>query len=634
MILTKQSHLFSISIVFVSYSFWKVFTFTHPYPSFYLNFIFFIQFFIVLLGFLFSLKLGRIFLVTIALCGTRVWNLFFDESVQIITNAPSFIGGIVGIYLKYLIENYKFSKNKNFYNSTYQLNLVYLSLVFFLFILGLERFLVYYNFPFLKELSLQELLYTPNLYSKQAFAYSIDLLSGLVFPILFFIIDEMYFPKKQRQHYLYGLIFTFCIQTIVILIQTFWDLNFLAKYTNNAPNLGRVTGLFRDAGSSSFIFPILILMIFYNFFYFKKKYYMVYLFLFISIILGLKQGRLYWFLIILGFIWIIIQHKDKIIKINKYFLIYLSLSLIVIGVYFIIKKTYNVDEHRFFLNKLAFLDFLTQPLFGKGVTHIPVSLDQGIIPIPTSYQTVDNPSLFLGIFSDTGILGGIVISLLIYYYFRLYNCLFSIFLLFFSSFVGYHVVHPDSAFWILLILSHINKKNKFPYNQFNWIGYSIFKISLSFIIPIFLAYKNEKPSPEFRYEVTGIYQDQVFERNIIADEQVKKIGIDSYHNFLGSVRWKLKEDLEFISPRFFLSKATKKESLNLRLSFLDKQKKLLEQKIITISKENLFNQKVFLPKDSYYLQVDEFSQTNKIEIFGKHIYSLDTKSFNSLREFN
>jgi hypothetical protein len=296
----KTSILTFFSLSCLGILFWKVFVFTHPYPNYYLNFIFFIQFIPVVFSYIISLKLGRIVLIVFALCGTRIINQALDPSIEIITNAPVFIGGLFGVFLRNVLMKFPSQPNNGLRNKDSEYMFL-ISILIFLIILGFNRFLIYYNYPYLNTLPIQELLFTPSLYSKQAFAYSVDLLSGLIFPLLYFIFEKQYFPSKIKIHYLHGIFWTLLIQSIVILIQYFYNINFLADHTNHAPTFQRVTGLFRDAGSASFIFPCMLLFFFREVLKrVKRKQYYFLFFLINGTILGLSQGRLYWLLWIFG----------------------------------------------------------------------------------------------------------------------------------------------------------------------------------------------------------------------------------------------------------------------------------------------------------------------------------------------
>lgn len=637
---------------FFSLGFWQVFAFTHPYPSRYLNFIFFAQFLLVFLSFLYSLKIGRVILIILAFSGTRILNLYFDHSIEIITNAPSFIGGVFGIFIRTLIERKKTNKDYSLSLPKIKSQIFSISILFFFSILGLERFLFYYNFPYIKEINIQELLITPNLYSKQAFGYSVDLLSGLIFPCLFFIFEGFHFPLKRRNHYLLGIIWTLVLQSLVIFAQSFWDISFLADHTNNAPVFQRVTGLFRDAGSAAFVFPCMALVLLQTYLSIQKKKYTIYiilLFITFSILLGFHQGRLYWILLISGLLWIGFQKRKELLKIPfrfKLLLYALSFTCIFIAGSIIKLKTPNLgysldakkieslDSVRFFLNKTAFYDFLSHPWFGNGVAHLPTSLDNPRHSVPNSDKIIDNPSLFLGILGDTGILGGIVVLIWIFYHIYFYNSMFSMFLIGLSGFIGYHVIHPDSAFWILLSCGHLQRRTRSFNDIPPWTYSIVFFISTLFMIHILSSGKTEKKGPEFRFQVNGIYQDFAFQRGIPADESFQKLGITSYHNFRGSVKWKLKSGLNSIAPRIFLSEATKQKEMTLKLSFLDGQDQLLDTRLISLSKTQIEIPKLSIPKGSYYLRVDELDEVQKIILSGKHIYSIDINCFNEIRELH
>jgi hypothetical protein len=321
----------------------------------------------------------------------------------------------------------------------------------------------------------------------------------------------------------------------------------------------------------------------------------------------------------------------------KWFFFLLVFTIVLFGTNFIIRKTPHItslhleslDKNRFFLNKIAFQDFLDSPFFGKGIAHLPTSLTDPTHSIPNPEKIIDNPSFPLGIMGDTGIIGSLVIILWILYNLKYYQSFFSFYLLFLSGFIGYHIVHPDNAFWILLSFSHIHSRSKI-YNTKT--HYPIFILSTLYLFhTTYLYFKNPK-GPEYRYEINQVYQNFAFQKDIEANEILKQTGISSYHNFKGRVKWKLKTDLDSIHLRMFLTQATKQSNLRLKMQILDNQNLSLEEKILTISKTEYSTISLTFPKNAYYLQIDELDDNMKTILSGKHIFSVDSAHFNAKRE--
>jgi hypothetical protein len=650
-------HIIKLTLLWVlSLVLWKIFVFSHPYPNRILETYFIFQYIISALGFLHSSKLGRIFVVILALCTTRVFGLGYPPPNELITNAPVFIGGIFGIGLKVIMDQWSqspFEKSireragfrKNL-DKSFDWNF-YLSIIGFFLVLGLDRFLVYYNAPFLIELNQQELLYNPNFYSKQLFAYSIDLLSGLVFPVLFFMADEKTFPKNRASEFSLGVLWSLAIQATIILIQTYIDISFLQGNTNNAESYFRASGLFRDAGSASLILPCLLVVTLDYIFKIKWQWSPVYnllLFFLIGIILGYAQGRSYWVVLSLGYLWVTLKNSESLPFNNfrfKIFIISLLSFILIFSGHKIFQKHpnllndiqernwINLDSNRFFLNKVGLYEFRESPWFGNGVASIPVALSNPSHPIPNPEKIIDNPSFYLGILNDIGIIGIIVVLIWTFYHYLLFRSKLALFLLFIVGFSGYHVVHPDSAFWLLLFNGALfPRKGHYPQLQIK-LTFLVALISFLFLGNIFFKLKNGESGPEFRYSINNKYQDYIYENNIPAlDDTLLNYGIRKYHNLKGSRIWKLKPDVKKLSLRLFLSSATRQSKLTLKISFYTKEKVILDEMKMELEKWKPYLEIITLPEKTYYIRIDEIGKKGEPILSGNHIYSIDAENIN------
>jgi hypothetical protein len=186
----------------------------------------------------------------------------------LITLMGVFLGGVFGNFTRETIT-YLRNRKSNLQNTDTEYlplltNPLFL-LISFLLILTLDRFLILFNAPYLKGFGILETMYVKGVSSKEAFALSMETLTHLLFPLLYFYSEELREEDKGNSKGLEtrSVYRTLGIHFGIMLLQIFWNRNFLATNTNLSLEANRVMGLFRDSGSSTWIVPILC-FIFYK----------------------------------------------------------------------------------------------------------------------------------------------------------------------------------------------------------------------------------------------------------------------------------------------------------------------------------------------------------------------------------
>ncbi|MDX1958963.1 MAG: O-antigen ligase family protein [Leptospiraceae bacterium] len=631
----------------------QVFYFGHPIPKNKFYSIILSQFLFSLIPYFFNISLGRIFTVIGCLCLTRLGTIL-GITDGFITNAGFILGASVGLGFRQLV-----SKNQNNDSNKISEIPITFGILFFLLVLTLDRFLILFNAPYFRGLGIVELFYFKGISSRILFGYSIDLILGIFLPLVYFFIEERYakdlniLSKDLKK----GLWMSFFIQVIVILIQTFVDIDFLSQGTNQAAALGRATGLFRDTGSAAFIISIVAIFIFNERLKQitepKIKFMNIIFMIVMLALIGFRLGRLYWFTIIVLFTMILfnIIKRKQIDRVH--FLGLLLVSLIIIStivIYLPIKykfyeslnhykasetvlgKISSIDPNRFYLNRVAWKLFTESPIFGNGVSSVLTNLLDSNFVIENALDIKDNAgNFFLGILSDIGVLGALVCG--IWFLWNVYqrnswkHCL----LLLPGFCFGYHIVHPDSSFFVILFLTSISPIQRNPNKLLQYSRLLCFGISFCFFIHGLVQIQFEGKGPEFRELTIGSYQLFAYElnRTTVLDGNTIQV-----HNFKGKTIWKLaKDQKEKIRLNVVLTESTKKNFLRLKYSFLDKNQIPIEDMIVTAYKSKILEQEFKRPLSSEFLQVEELDENDIPKFFGDTIFSVLASSFNGKNEF-
>jgi hypothetical protein len=613
------------------------------------------------------------------LCLSRL-SYFGAGEMSIVTNAGIFFGSITGFTAKIILSysslspiskniNQKFQFASGLFKMQY--SHIYFGMIAMLICLTIERFIYLFNAPFFREMGIQELFYLPGLSSTSAFGLSMDIIIGILFPIIYLYVEESsFFNQTNFSRDLFtGLKYTFVIQISVILVQTFYDIHFFAQYTNQSDTFDRATGFFRDTGSATLITAVGLL-----FFYQKKletlqkinsKYIIFSLlaFLFICVI-GWKMGRFYWLYIFLLFPILFLRHSYKLnkeigVSKNFYKLTLSSLLLLIISIFLFVnysplknridenianfhdkqsleEKFAAIDPPRYFLNKASLKLFTDSPVFGNGFSSLMVELGDPNFPIINPKHYRDNSGNFLlGLLADVGFLGAVVPIMWILgnLYFRK-NYLIQLMLIPTYMF-GYHIVHPDSAFFLLLLTSSISpskRENNYFSTAINWVSVLI---GLCFLGNLTSKVQKEERGPLFRYDKIGNYQmfpyelNRTAEKSILGEGEKQKI---EYHNFRGKVIWKLGESV-LLKPSAFLSDSTSKSYLRQKWTFLDKHQLPMENNIIIIERYKVSSNEWAIPINAEFLQVEELDENDKPKLYGDTIFSVLKERFGTHNEF-
>ena len=639
----------------IGYYFTVFFRFCHPFPKSEFYITLGIQFVIPFAAYLISSRFGRITTIICALLFVRVAPISGMQS-PLITLMGVFLGGVIGNFTRETITYFRSRKSNLQETDTKYLpllaNPVFL-LILFLLVLTLDRFLMLFNAPYLKGFGILETMYVKGVSSKEAFALSMETITHLLFPLLYFYSEELREEDKVeiRNDWKLGAFIALGINIGIMLLQIFWNRNFLATNTNLSLEANRVMGLFRDSGSSTWIVPILCFL-FCKDLFLKKKYFPLFLIIAIQFIIAPYQGRGFWLLLLVGIVFLLYsiweENQERIPSVNRLWVI-LAFSLFLIILYQIPRTTDStfdkllqipikftsmvqagdnpllaVDSQRYYFNLAAWKVFLQNPLFGDGVGSFIVNLKDPTLGLFIPENKIDNPSLLMGILSEIGIVGLILIILYVVVTVSIRENILLLILFLLSLSFGYHIVQPDGGFVVLLVL---------------FIGFTQrikadvdYKIRITMIIlilfillhSVFKAIRQDR-LPEFRKAKLNSFQ-------LLAYEQKRGDVNNQYHIFKGKTIWTL-AGADGIELDAFLDNSTSKKTLLQKWTVLDKNRKPISDLEITIEK-NKSNLNLFrIPDNGYYLQVEELDEKGKSQFYGDVPFCVPVIHFTEKNEF-
>ncbi len=614
----KKIRILFVFILFYIYK--DIFQYTHPIENTKYNFFFLSTFGIGFLPYLISEKFGRILTILTAISLTRLLPIL-GISDNFICNFPIFFGAITGVLFK--------NKNKLEYSNI-------LILILFLNFLLIERFFVYFNFPYLNGYSLQETFYNSEILSKTAYAISVEIIYSIYFPLFWIYLDN----EKNKKDYLIGIFFLILINLPILSIQKFISPNFLMEQTNLSLEVGRQPALLRDSSSSSVILSISFFLIllniktilpiidFSNQWIKKNKFIFIILiiyFIYYFLIIFTTQGRTSLLILFFGMLISLLKYKNYI---SKKFKIYSTIFIIISFCFLIYKldkpeirnkfqyqkieniETFlkSVDPPRFYLNLISLELFLEKPFFGNGIGSFIPELKDTTREKTNPFKLIDNPgSFYSGILFEIGIFGTIFLVL------NLGKKLIrvEIFLLMFTFLIGYHLVHPDVAFFCIILffgLGHEEKKNNYKLYLSNLIFFL-------FLIQLLYNFYCRENLFEFRKKQTLNYQLNNYSET------------NNHFIFKGNLIWKTENKNKF-NLEFCLDNSTKRENANFKINFLNIEKKIIHQESLLIKKEE--NQKI---------EINLKDIANSIEIFERDRFRdftpilIPKKYFNQRNEF-
>lgn len=665
----------SICLVLTQFHF-----FANPVLSEEYNGVFYFQFLLVFSGYCISLRLGRILLISGVFLLSRLSSFAYPGSSLLVVGGL-FTGGIFGLACKIYID---YSRISPFVRSihdrfTFTRGLersgtvwVYLPILLFLSVLLLGSFVRFFHFPLLTSTDIQDYFYFPNQSSRSLYSVSANIILPMIYALLYFYAEERSFSNYNQgafRDFGEGILYTFAIQSIVIFIQTFISINFLAQGTNNAPELGRITGLFRDAGSATWMYPLLLI---YSLHYAVKELsinhprHIVFLslaLLTLGGILGYKQGRAYNLILFSSFILFHINNLSRY-KNNLGFwkmIGYVSLLIFAsVGAFYIfarysnegklwsllltlstpegmVTKISNLDPPRTFLNQVALQNFQDFPFLGAGVGSVTIQLKSPIFTLPNPTGIVDGPgSFYTGILGDTGLLGttilifwvGLQIYLRGHFSYVLYFVVPMIF--------GYHISHPDGAVFILLLISPMHRLKILPQGRSKFLSMGLALLTLFFLIKPLMTLYNEKKVPLFREEVNSLYQISYYSRGkkIISNLFSSSSNINSeemiYHSFRGKLIWKIGTAGK-VKTCMFLGEETKLETIRIRWSFLDDNYTENGHQDISIFKFDLVST-IAVPESTSFVRVEELDPSD-FPVNRGTIYNVKADCFSDKNEF-
>jgi hypothetical protein len=657
----------------------RIHHFANPVPTKIYYSIIIFEFLISFVAYSISLKWGRISIVLGVLLFNRLASFAYTD-IDLIITGGFFWGGTTGLLFRIFLD---FSNYSPFISSIHErfvfsrsfekikFNLAYPGVIFFLFVLITNSFLEIYPFPYLNGMDFQESFYLPDLPSRAAFSIPVNIISNLAFVLIYFYVEEKTYRDYYRaafRDFSQGLMIALVIHAIVIFIQSFISLDFFNNGTNLSAEKNRVTGLFRDAGSATWIFP---LMVSYSIYYIIKEYNITkYKYIFILIIgffilgsmIGFKQGRAYLIILTVSMLLLFLRSLKMYwnrVNSKKVILLGISSSFVVLIAFFLflqytaggkllntfeefyrsdtfIEKIKNSDPNRYFLNQVALWNFEKKPIFGGGVGVVTLSLKNPDLPIVHTVPMVDGPgSFYTGILSDIGIIGTIVVllwlSVQLYYRKNLFNLFFLVIPLLF----GYHITHADGAFFILLFLAPLNRIRRNLSSYSIKVNYAIFIFSVLFLIYGVISKVFQDNGNSFRYENLGKYQlfnftanNAVSSNNFYPEKENVPI---SYYTFKGSI-YQRSTIVGKVNSCAFLGRETKLMKLILKYSYFDKDKKILSYETISLEKFKL-NAFLNIPENTSYIKIEELDENGNWKMIRGTIFSIVSDCYNSTNEF-
>jgi hypothetical protein len=645
------------SLTLIGYYWILFFRFCHPFPKSEFFTVVGIQLGITFVSYLISERIGRIMVI---ICGLTLVRLAPISGMQspIITLMGVFLGGVFGNFAREILIYYRNRKSNLQNTDTNYLPLLanpLLILIIFLLILTLDRFLIYFNAPYSKGFGILETMFVKGVSSKEAFALSMETITHLLFPLLYFYSENLRSVDKEeiRRDWKLGILIGIGIQFGIMLLQVFWNRNFLAGNTNLSLEANRVMGFFRDSGSATWIIPVLCFIFYKDLLSTKRFFYIPLVFLIVlQMLIAPYQGRGFWLLFLLGLLFLLIMIWDKNRKRLpgfSHYLALLALCLFVIILYQIPKPPDSTlsklltiptkvislalagenpilafDPHRYYFNLSALKVFLENPFFGSGIGSFIVNLKDPTLALFIPDNKIDNPSFFLGILSEVGFFGVILLILYTVITISIRENLFLFVLLIPALSFGYHVVQPDGGFAILLILlvgfkEKVDKDKKYR-----------LRITMSILILLFLIHTvvqviKQGRVPEFRQAKLGSYQ-------LLAYEVNRGEANNRYHIFKGKTIWIL-AGADGIELDAFLDNSTSKKSLRQKWTVLNKNRKPISDLEITIEKNKSNLNLLRIQDNGYYLQVEELDEKGKPQFYGDVPFCIPVIHFTEKNEF-
>ncbi len=672
---------------FVAYYWIKIYRFSHPFPKGEFYGILFLQFCFGFIPNFISRKTGRIFVAAGAMILVRL-SSHANTGFDIATLNGLFFGAISGIcfreiFLEYLgrRDSALSSKETDFFRRLLVLNPppaskknifldIQFAIIFFLMTLTFERFITYFNAPYLKGFGILETMYMPGISSKTAFALSMKTIDSLIFPLLYFFCEERTSPQMSapQAHWLTGISIGLTVNLLVVFSQAFYSLKIFTGNTNLSVSADRTTGLFRDSGSSSWIIPTLLFLFAWRILTKKgewristKGIVLIGLFL-IAILAGLKQGRAYWIIFLLTFFAISLiliygKIKNKILKASFFpallFIIVLyvfimivlgnilnpnsaisrigsHLELILLEGADIQSAWMQIDQNRVTFSIIALDVFSENIFFGNGVGSFILALNDKFFTAGKSFSIVDSaPSLYLGLLSEIGLVGTLVVVLWVVNSLIGRRSKLQILFLLLPCLIGYQVVHPDGAFvaifLILAVSPTVTEYRKLEIVSVILIlGFSVF-----FILNSMFAINKEEKGPDFRRAKLKMYQLSAYEKNNLAKKANYNV---NYHVFKGKTAWSVKGGPD-LAITVFLDKSTSKQSITQRWSLLDENWEEIESKNIRVSQKYFYSFQLSNRTNSKYIQVEELDKKGNILKYGEIPFCLLAPQFNGKNQF-
>lgn len=284
----------------------------------------------------------------------------------------------------------------------------------------------------------------------------------------------------------------------------------------------------------------------------------------------------------------------------------------------------KIDQNRITFSEIAIKVFSKNILFGNGVgSFIPVLHDKSYTE-NKKFTIMDSaPSLYLGLLSEVGLIGVVVILLWLITSTIGRKLKYLPLFLILPFFIGYQVVHPDGAFVSIFLILAISPNVKL-YKKTEIISVIlIYGFSVLFILHSLFKINKEGQITDFRYKELHSHQLLAYEKN--------KKGFNlTYHIFKGKTIWTLINPSQ-TKVTVFLDNSTSKTSLNQKWSLLDQGGNILESKNILVQKNSHLSI-WFSNKIAKYIQVEELNSKNETRRYGDTPFCIPTTQFNTINQ--
>ena len=504
----------------------------------------------------------------------------------------------------------------------------------FLAVLALERFVVYYNAPWVKGLGILPMQYLPGMESRQAFFQSAIAISFYLLPLLYLVMEQKSSPDISpiRNHFINGLV-------IVYFLNFVWFFVMPEVFT-----LPSGSGFFASRFSISWILPLLLAVfilelgqkkgvwrdftryvfavaLFAASAWLLKYLDTLYVFLWTSAVLGMGGYFLFSFrsgwkyrltisgvlLVLIAALYFYMNHNPQSPHFAE-----LHNKLELLQKHPMADNLKRLSPGYYFQNRAYWDLFADNTVFGRGVGSLKIAI-QEVDPNNRRYpgDAADSGSLLLRMLFETGLAGSAVISL--WFFIQAYIRSNSVvpFFLILPAIAGNAGGSVEGAFLILLLLFLSQ-----PSRQISWMPLAnafILGVSVLYFIHSLYLVNLEARGPSFRRIYTGTYQ-------LFAEKQQQ-----GNYIFSGKVIWHLAGNAVKIPVT--LDPSTRLEQSWMKWSILDAQMQPISHSLSMVSREKISVVSLVSSAEGRYLQAEPCNQEGNPLYFSHISYRIPVFRF-------